>query len=208
MFIYHDILKPDLCNLIINKFEELNERNIFSEKKDDDIRIFGFERVLKKDITELFFNIDNQASMRFFKKKPIAQTLMVNKTFTSVKKKGLGSGGGWHRDSYIQPQMKTIFYLTKVSEENGPFTYLKPKFKLLSRYYPIKTRLNENFDKKFNFFSKKTSIVSKKPGLGFSIISNYIHRGLPVKNGIRYALTVYSFLNERNHKIEELKIKF
>ena len=207
MIIYHDRLKSDICDLIINKFEELNERNIFSEKNDDDIRIFGFERVLKKDIAELFFNIDNQSSKRFFKKKPITQTIMVNKTFKPSKKKGLGSGGGWHRDSYVKKQMKTIFYLTSVNIDNGPFTYLHPKIKIINRFYPIKVRLSENIENDLKIFSNKTSITSETPGLGFSIITNYIHRGIPVKKDVRYALTVYSSYDKKDNKIDNLKIK-
>ena len=42
MIIYHNNLKDDVCKLIINKFDELNNKKIFSIKADDDIRIFGF----------------------------------------------------------------------------------------------------------------------------------------------------------------------
>ena len=134
MIIYHDNLKSDICNEIIYKFDELNQKQIFSTKKKDDIRIFGFEKVLDKDVANLFFDIDNKASLTFFKKRPVYQTLMVNKTFVPSDKLGSGSGDGWHRDSYLKKQLKTIFYLTKVNIENGPFTYLEPKLKFFSRF--------------------------------------------------------------------------
>ena len=207
MIIYHDNLKYDVCKLIINKFDELNNKQIFSTKKNDDIRMFGFEKVLDKNITNLFFDIDTKSSIKFFKKKPLYQTLMVNKTFVPSDKLALGSGGGWHRDSYLKRQLKTIFYLTKVNTENGPFTYLEPKLKIFSRFYPMKTRLSANADKKLNFCSNKISITSEKPGLGFSIISNYIHRGIPPINGVRYAVTVYSVFNKKNKVLDSLKIK-
>jgi len=205
MIIYHNNLKNDVCKLIINKFDDLNQKQIISQKKNDDIRIFGFEKFLEKKITNLLFDIDAKSSIKFFKKKPFNQTLMVNKIFESSEKDfNLGSGGGWHRDSYFKKQFKTIFYLTKVNIENGPFTYLEPKLKIFSRFYPIKTRLSNDADEKLNFCSNKISIISEQPGLGFSIISNYIHRGIPLKKGVRYALTVYSDFNE---EIENLKIK-
>ena len=207
MIIYHDNLKYDVCKLIINKFDELNNKQIFSTKKNDDIRMFGFEKVLDKNITNLFFDIDTKSSIKFFKKKPLYQTLMVNKTFEPSDKLALGSGGGWHRDSYLKKQLKTIFYLTKVNIENGPFTYLEPKLKIFSRFYPMKTRLSANADKKLNFCSNKISITSEKPGLGFSIISNYIHRGIPPINGVRYAVTVYSVFEKKNKVLDSLKIK-
>lgn len=208
MIIYHDNLKSDICKDIIGKFDELNQKQIFSTKKEDDIRIFGFEKVLDKNITNLFFNIDTDSSIKFFKKEPLYQTLMVNKTFTpSENKLALGSGGGWHRDSYLKKQHKTIFYLTKVNIENGPFTYLEPKIKIFSRFYPMKTRLSSNADKKLNYCTNKISIISEKPGLGFSIISNYIHRGIPLISGVRYALTVYSSFEKKNELFDSLKIK-
>ena len=207
MIIYHDNIKSELCELIIDKFDELNEQQIISEKTNDDIRIFGFEKVLDKSIVNLFFDIDNKASIKFFKKKPLYQTLMVNKTFVPSEKLSLGSGQGWHRDSYIKKQMKTIYYLRKVNIENGPFTYLEPKLKIFSRFYPMKTRLSENADKKLNFCSNKISITSEKSGLGFSIITNYIHRGIPITKSVRYAIQVYSVFYKKSDFLDSLKIK-
>ena len=98
------------------------------------------------------------------------------------------------------------YYLTKVNIENGPFTYLEPKLKIFSRLYPMQTRLAENADKKLNFCSNKVSITSNKPGLGFSIITNYIHRGIPLTKDVRYAITVYSSFHQKNSFWEGLKI--
>ena len=109
MITFHNNIKYDTCKLIIDKFDELSEKKIVSQIKKDDIRIFGFEKVLDKDITNLLFDIDNKASIKFFKKKPVYQTLMVNKIFAPFDKLSTGSGDGWHRDSYIKRQMKTIF---------------------------------------------------------------------------------------------------
>ena len=206
MIIFHNFLQKDICDKIIKKFDELNNKNIVSQRKKDDIRIFGFEKVLDKNISNFFFDVDSKSSLKFFKIKPKFQTLMVNKTFLTKDNTFLGSGGGWHRDSYFKKQLKTIFYLTKVNINNGPFTYLKPKLKIFSRFYPISRRLNSDADKKLNFCSKKISITSEQPGLGFSIISNYVHKGIPVVNGVRYAITVYSFF-EKNNNYEDLKIK-
>jgi len=207
MIIHHDNIKSELCELIIDKFDELNEQQIISQRTNDDIRIFGFEKVLDKNIVDLFFDIDNKASIKFFKKKPVYQTLMVNKTFVPFDKLSLGSGSGWHRDSYIERQMKTIYYLTKVNIENGPFTYLEPKLKIFSRFYPMKARLSENVDNRLSFCSNKISMTSEKPGLGFSIITNYIHRGIPITKNVRYAITVYSSFYKKNDFLESLKVK-
>ena len=71
----------------------------------------------------------------------------------------------------------------------------------------MKTRLSSNADKKLNYCTNKISIISEKPGLGFSIISNYIHRGIPLISGVRYAVTVYSSFEKKNELFDSLKIK-
>ena len=40
MIIHHDNIKSELCELIIDKFDELNEKQIISQSTNDDIRIF------------------------------------------------------------------------------------------------------------------------------------------------------------------------
>ena len=81
MIIFHNFLQKDICDKIIKKFDELNNKNIVRKKKKDDIRIFGFEKVLDKNISNFFFDVDSKSSLKFFKIKPKFQTLMVNKTF-------------------------------------------------------------------------------------------------------------------------------
>ncbi len=44
MIVYHQNINQNLCNLLIKKFDELNSKNIISQKKIDDVRIFGFEK--------------------------------------------------------------------------------------------------------------------------------------------------------------------
>jgi hypothetical protein len=42
-----------------------------------------------------------------------------------------GSGGCWHRDSFSK-QIKSIAYLTDMTEKNGPFMYIKKSHKMKS----------------------------------------------------------------------------
>ena len=104
MIIFHNFLQKDICASIIKKFDELNDKNIVSQRKKDDVRVFGFEKVLDKNISNFFFDINSKSYLKFFKIKPKFQTLMVNKTFFSPNNTSLGSGGGWHRDSYFLNQ--------------------------------------------------------------------------------------------------------
>ena len=39
-----------------------------------------------------------------------------------------GSGGSWHRDSYLR-QFKSLIYLNDVTDENGPFQVLTDSHK-------------------------------------------------------------------------------
>ena len=46
---------------------------------------------------------------------------MANKLI--YKKGNLGSGGGWHRDTFFKKQLKFIIYLSDVGEKNGELFY-------------------------------------------------------------------------------------
>ena len=71
----------------------------------------------------------------------------------------------------------------------------------------MKRRLGNNVENNLKFCSNKISITSNKPGFGFSLITNYPHRGIPVEDGVRYAVTVYSSLYENLYKKSDFMVK-
>ncbi|MBF4984773.1 phytanoyl-CoA dioxygenase family protein, partial [Nonlabens mediterrranea] len=125
-------------------------------------------------------------------------------------KGNLGSGGGWHRDSPISHQFKTILYLTDVDETNGPFQFIKGsqnwKNNLKVCKYlnlPLSNRRfkNEDIDSLIsqNVIPPPTTFTSKKGGL---IIADTrgLHRGKPLENGERKAITRYHFTSDIGDK--------
>ena len=121
-----------------------------------------------------------------------------------VKESNLGSGGGWHRDSVYQTQYKSIVYLTDVKINNGPFEYIFGSHKkstvlnsiLENNFSANQNRLNQE---QINNFLKsnpsaKTKIMTAKKGTVILVDTSGIHRGIPIQEGTRYALTNYYFL--------------
>ena len=124
---------------------------------------------------------------------------MANKTI--FRKKNKGSGNGWHRDS-INIQYKSILYLNDVNADNGAFQIIENskskneilKFLILNNLDPSKTSFSENLIKK-NLKDKKLklkTLIGKK-GTLILVDTSCIHRGSPLKTGIRYAITNYYY---------------
>lgn len=112
-----------------------------------------------------------------------------------------GSGGGWHRDSLINHQFKAILYLSDVTASNGPFQYIRSS--------NTKRSLFNNFIKGDSIFGKHrfsnneidnylkrlperdlVTITGRK-GTLLLVDTKGIHRGSPLIQGNRYALTTY-----------------
>lgn len=113
----------------------------------------------------------------------------------------LGSGEGWHRDSFFN-QFKAIIYLTDVTKENGPFEYItrshlvRQKFSDHSNYgIPLKSPRIED--------APVRRLIAAQPGrhriltasMGTLVLADTtgIHRGMPLTRGERFALTNYYF---------------
>ena len=65
---------------------------------------------------------------------------MVMANRTVFKNNNIGSGAGWHKDSYSN-QYKSILYLNDVNSENGPFQIIKDSNKnifMLNLFFKIK----------------------------------------------------------------------
>jgi hypothetical protein len=108
------------------------------------------------------------------------------------------SGGGWHRDNRGK-QIKTIVYLTDVSEESGPFSFLP-----LSNQFDLQTRdgigkATRYDDSIVDEFCKENNIepfkVIGKKGTIIFVDTSFIHRGLNIQSGSRYTYTNYYFEN-------------
>lgn len=127
--------------------------------------------------------------------------LAARLAFTSGNR---GSGGGWHRDSPHSLQFKAILYLSDVKVESGPFEYIEQSHSEWSSIQLLQHQLckanqfrftNEDIEK---IESSQSTLFSSKPFLankGTLLLVNTkgIHRGRPIQQGHRYALTQYCF---------------
>uniref|UniRef100_UPI0040475499 phytanoyl-CoA dioxygenase family protein n=1 Tax=Polynucleobacter sp. TaxID=2029855 RepID=UPI0040475499 len=112
-----------------------------------------------------------------------------------------GSGGGWHRDSPHRSQFKAILYLNDVGIDNGPFEYLmgshaaSKSFELLRIHqtHPNQYRFtDEEINAAINNGEVCRTFVARA-GTLLLVDTKGIHRGRPIDDGTRYALTSYCF---------------
>lgn len=113
-----------------------------------------------------------------------------------------GSGEGWHRDSH-RPQFKSILYLTDVSEDTGPFQIVAGSHRTfdmlldtaIERLEPRTTRLEDSLVESIVRRRYPRGIDSITGAAGTLIVVNTsaIHRGKPIAQGERYALTNYYY---------------
>ncbi len=124
----------------------------------------------------------------------------------------LGSGGGWHRDS-VNRQFKAILYLNDVTEENGAYQIIEGSHKL-GRVLDDIAVGSCTFDNVRYDDGQIDKIIQKNPerlktitgNAGTAILKDCsaIHRGSPLKEGARYALTNYYFYTRKiNSKLHE-----
>lgn len=109
------------------------------------------------------------------------------------------SGGGWHRDNRMK-QIKTIVYLTDVTDKSGGFMFLPS-----SNLYDLPTRdgigkVTRYSDEVVNEFCTKNNLepfhVTGKRGTVIFVDTSYIHRGANIEEGERYTYTNYYFEND------------
>lgn len=112
-----------------------------------------------------------------------------------------GSGGGWHRDSPHRSQFKALLYLSDVGPDNGPFEYIEGShlagnsLSLLFRGQcrPNQYRFADEEIERILAEHKIRRTFIAPAGTLFLIDTKGIHRGAPIVQGRRYALTQYCF---------------
>jgi len=117
-----------------------------------------------------------------------------------------GSGGGWHRDCADGRQFKSIIYLSDVERANGPFEYIEGSHKPLNflrgwlkhLYGHEQYRFTEADVEKYlaSFPNQKKQTFLGKAGTLLLVDTRGIHRGSPIFEGVRYAMTNYFFSNK------------
>lgn len=199
-FVMPDFLDRSVAEDLFTAGENLLDTNrdlVEIESSGADERIYGADKIdhnfmLKavSFLTDLYKKLDMTSSPDWFQ-------LLGRITY---KEGNLGSGSGWHRDSPFRHQFKFILYLIDVDESNGPFEYILGSHKIsniykiarllgisLSKYRFSDEEINQVLTK-----NKKLTVTGKK---GTLLIADTrgIHRGKPLLQGMRMAITRYYF---------------
>ena len=195
-----------VTNVEDKDFNELSK--IIKEKikkyfpnKTGDTRLYGIDEessLIKEYFHKIILN----------EKKRIKEVSTIKKLYLHCTmggyleyQKGASSGGGWHRDHHFE-LFKVMLYLTDVTIDNGPFTYLEKSHSKLSQFLCLllkffskeTTRYSNNLVKMIKFFLRyKQKIFIAKKGTCIVFNSSGLHRGLKIKSGDRLALTAYIF---------------
>lgn len=113
-----------------------------------------------------------------------------------------GSGGGWHRDNFTR-QFKTMVYLSDVVSSHGPFQIIEKSHHLIQsikdNYVTQQPYNNARFtNNAINLLLNKTGkkrlhTLTAKAGTVLLFDSSSIHRGAPIQQGVRLALTNYFY---------------
>jgi len=110
-----------------------------------------------------------------------------------------GSGGGWHLDSPHSLQFKAILYLTDCGLDSGPFQLIPGSHDRVFQLRMLMSGLRRPNQYRFTDsevepiiargFSTKTFSAAR----GTIVLADVtaLHRGVPIKVGERYALTLY-----------------
>ena len=208
-YIIDNFFSEDKCNKIkekIDNFINSGSKLIYFDEKISDSRIYGSE-FIDRDISEYKDNkLIREICSDYLKCEVDCLMTMANRIV--FKKDNEGSGGGWHRDS-IYRQFKSILYLENVENVNGPFQFIKDSnkfWKKLSHTNILKKKINDTRFKNDEIDSlinkknlQKMSLVGKK-GTLILVDTSLIHRGSPIQNEKRYALTNYLYPKKTIHQ--------
>ncbi|GAB2975326.1 hypothetical protein GCM10027049_07350 [Mucilaginibacter puniceus] len=206
-------IDSDKCQELIEGLEsKVSLDKAWKDEEGSDSRIFGIDRV-----DGSFKDLFETASLKSIYKKYIDRYcrfhfVMANKV--CFKNDNVGSGGGWHRDVINRRQLKFIMYLNDVDENNGCFQYIK-----YSHTIPEKWKINRIIGRGQNdvrYTEKEIdSLLEKgyqlvdltgKAGTLIIVDTSGIHRGSPLKEGLRYAATNYMSDTKFGESMTELLV--
>lgn len=208
-YVVENLVNRNTCNQLVNILDNIikeNNPNVWHDENYSDHRLFGIDK--KNRLYQKFIFSDVDAPARNYLT-PKDGYIMTNKVV--FKDNNKGSGGGWHRDSYLYPQVKLIVYLNDVDETNGAFEYIRKSHRLGRKLQDVVWgRYNKNSkpsrfnDEIINKYYRDESVVLKgKAGTGIFVDTSGLHRGMPLQQGVRYAFTNYYFTNDIPQKMRE-----
>lgn len=202
-----DFLDSSTCQTLITEIDDIissRPTDVWTDNLEADHRIWGMNNV--SDIAQSFYHHPTNAALResyyALEDKYLDGFVMANRIKSVTG--NLGSGGGWHRDVVNEKQLKCIVYLTDVNEDNGPFQYIlgtHHKSSVLKSILDHDFGFNHNrftdeeVDKILAYPEYRSRVFTANAGTMIVTDTSGIHRGMPIQNGVRYALTNYCWVS-------------
>lgn len=199
--VVEDFYSPQKCADLCEEIDRLLEKykdKIWTDKQQSDHRIFGAEK-----FSPLIHEFGYDKSISDFGEKYLETDIKLTMTLAArldYAPGNLGSGGGWHRDSVIFNEFKSILYLSDVTEQNGPFTYIhgsqdqknvKESIRKAGAHYDQYRFSDEQAENMIKKMGLNTQTFTAKKGTLILVDTRGIHIGSPIQAGNRYALTNY-----------------
>lgn len=189
------------CRTAVRQIEQLlgsANCKVWSDALQADQRIMGIEALVAE--LDIFRHpLIYKVITSLYGSEELAGFIMAGKI--TAKPGNLGSGQGWHRDSVYDEQYKALLYLTDVDVQHGPFEYFLNTFSKRSllateRCYGIGNQQNRLSEQEAGLLPRnRHRMFCAKAGTLIFANTRAIHRGRPIEQGERYALTTYSWLN-------------
>ncbi|WP_026915717.1 phytanoyl-CoA dioxygenase family protein [Christiangramia portivictoriae] len=193
------------CEKAKNEIDRLilaYNKQIWKDEAESDHRIFGADRV-SPFIKNYYEDSKLLSLLQTYEGREVKDGFTLGAKLEAAEG-NKGSGGGWHRDHPNVKQSKSIVYLTDVSLENGPFQYIEAS-------HTSKILYRDSFNYKYDQFQNRFTeeeiqrLLDKEPerlktftaSAGTVILTDTrgIHRGKPIEDGFRYALTNYLWMH-------------
>ena len=186
----------------IDRWYEHKPDLLWTDAQSSDQRLFGIER-FSEVIRHGFYEDGFVAETGYRYMHSRRETGFVLAGRIRFIEGNVGSGGGWHRDSATRPQFKALLYLSDVDESNGPFEYLagshlKQAIRQAARevdpaFGParIPDAAVAALERRLAPGTRRT--VTGPAGSLVLVDTRGVHRGAPLKAGMRYALTRYGW---------------
>lgn len=194
------LITIDECESLREKIDELmvSKKLMFQESLNTgDCRFFGVENYISSLVDLFEANYRKVfAQLYICPEKELVYTIMAGKII--YKEGNTGSGDGWHQDSAFNRQYKLIIYLTDVDDKNGPFQYISGTsslFEVVKESFKRDRKIGDTRYKGEQLEHLLSRVVEFRSKRGAAILVNTrgIHRGKPLSEGYRYAITYYVY---------------
>lgn len=180
-----------------NKLKEITEN--IQQKPDsqnstfEDKRYFGAQQANPLFFKKVLQSVDQSTGGLIEKRYGNTFDYFVLYNEITGQGNSMGSGGGWHRDSFIH-QYKVIIYLTDVNDRgDGAFEFAPGTSKGIVRLVDYIKRWWKKSITRYSEISNSEPIFGEKYTY-FLINTSAIHRGSPLLNGnTRKAVTFYLY---------------